>query len=107
MAYLVGQVLSAGEDAGDHALISDPNTAFEVKGKSHLLTVDARVKLDDAASVAAFALKQRFATLGEKDDYKKDFKNEGQLTALGASANTLYGIRASIPPAPVATASTA
>ncbi len=106
MAYLVGQVLRAGEDAGDHTLISDPNTAFEAKGKSHSLTVDARVKLDDAASVAAFALKQRFATLGEKDDYKKDFKNEGQLTALGASANTLYGIRASIPAAPVATPST-
>lgn len=102
MAYLVGQVLRAGEEDGEqHHLISDPASAFDTEATVTTLTGTARAWLDDAVSIAAFALRERFGSLGEKDDYKKDFKNEGELRRLGASAETLYKVRGSIPPAPL------
>ena len=101
MVYLAGQVLRAGQEAGDHNLIADASGAFDHATTPPSLNTNARARLDDAVSLAAFALKERFeAKGGELDDYKKDFKNEGELKALGAAARNLYRLRPQLPPAP-------
>lgn len=103
LVYLAGQVLRTGEEAGDHTIISNPGSAFDLLSKPRALSGDARARLDDAAELAALVLRERFAAKGITDDYKKDFKNEGELKSLGASAATLYRLRGKLPPAPAGT----
>lgn len=99
LVYLTGQVLRAGEEVGDHHLISDPPSGFEVAAP-RALTADARKRIADAAGLAAISVKQRFGALGEGDDYRKNFKNEAQLLGIGSEARTLYSIRKDLPAAP-------
>ncbi|MEO6197069.1 MAG: AIPR family protein [Dehalococcoidia bacterium] len=98
MVYLAGQILRAGQEAGDHKLIADPSSSFQAGAPD--LTPDTLARLDDAAQLAAFALQERFDARGEADDYKKDFKNEGELRAIGAAASSLYRVRGKLPPKP-------
>jgi hypothetical protein len=46
------------------------------------------------AYIAAVSLGERNAELGAADDFKKDFKNEGQLVSLGATARKAYRLSA-------------
>jgi hypothetical protein len=100
-AYLAGQVLRAGDEAGDHRLISHPKSAFCQTPGQTALSPDARAQVDDAVRLAAIALHERFGSLGEKDDYKKHFKNEVELRTLGSHTRSLYDIRKKLPGAPL------
>jgi hypothetical protein len=98
---LAGQVLRAGDEAGDHRLISHPKSAFCQTPGQTALSPDARAQVDDAVRLAAIALHERFGSLGEKDDYKKHFKNEVELRTLGSHTRSLYDIRKKLPGAPL------
>ncbi len=79
--YLVGQI--AREAAGDGAaILGDPAKA--------LSDPDLGKVLSRWAYIGAAAMSERHDDLGEADDFKKDFKNEGKLKSLGASARKAY-----------------
>ena len=83
--YLVGQI--AREAAGDGAsILEDPEGALSDPGLNLVLS--------RWAFIAAAAMSERHDDLGEADDYKKDFKNEGRLKSLGASARKAYKLAA-------------
>lgn len=79
--YLVGQI--AREAAGEGASIFDDP-------EKTLPDPDLSKVLSRWAYIAAAAMSERHDDLGEADDFKKDFKNEGKLKSLGASARKAY-----------------
>ena len=100
LVFLAGQVLRAGEEAGDHDLIGNPTGAFSSAGAARALTADAATRLADAASLAVLVLQERWDAKGKTDDYKKLFKNETELRTLGAAAANYYRLRSKLPPPP-------
>ena len=78
--YLVGQELR------ESGAIANLETA----SKEEFENEDVLGMLDNLAFAAAMTMSERNLLLGETDDYKKDFKNEQKLHALGAAARTTY-----------------
>jgi AIPR protein len=100
LVFLAAQVLRAGQDEGHHTLVEDPRSAFDSTATPRALTTDALGRLDDAAGLAVLVLQERSDAKGKADDYKKVFKNETELKALGAAAANYYRLRAKLPPPP-------
>jgi hypothetical protein len=82
--YLVGEIARAAEEGGDTMLANPANALAEIE--------KTRAILSQWAKVAAIAMREWHEEQDETDDYKKDFKNQARLTALGSKARKAYRI---------------
>ncbi len=84
--YLVGQILRESQMVPDLLAAS-----------REVLEDPALVKtLRELAFLAAFTLCERNETLGEADDFKKDFKNQKKLLTLAAASRKSYRMYAKL-----------
>jgi hypothetical protein len=91
-AYLVGQMLRADEDRLAK-YITDPLAALVDRST-------VRTELGKLAAMAAATLKLRRAGLereGGADDFNREFKNEESLRVLGAKAQEVMSLAATLP----------
>ena len=81
--YLVGQIAREAA-SGAASILDDP--------KATLDTDDLETTLDRQAKMAAAVLVEWNNSLGERDKFKTDFKNESTLRELGARAKSTYRV---------------
>ena len=82
--YLVGEIARAAEEDGNTMLFNPANALADIE--------KTQASLRQWAKVAAIALREWHEEQDQMDNYKKDFKNQARLTALGSKARKAYRI---------------